>query len=149
MTILLRTATEADVPALARVGSAAFDPATDVIIRAVFPPHLQSGATPEETQIQWLTKRCTRALGNPDASLIVAADGSEIVGTALWIAPHVGGALPYSPPGFPSNMAKEAVIQLRDVFSRSAEAVFGAGGADDAWGKARGPFITLYTSSSV
>lgn len=145
MGIQLRAATRADIAAIARVGSAAFDPATDVIIHHIFPAHLQPGGKLEEdTQIQWLTRRSTAALDNPNAVLMVAEDGVEAVGCSLWIVPHSEETLRPTPV-FPSNMDKDAAVQLRDIISRSAEAVFGDGGSTNAWGKTYDTHLRPYS----
>jgi hypothetical protein len=116
MPIQLRSATKADIVAIARVGSAAFDPATDVILRNIFPTHLQSGGRLEEdTQTQWLIRRNTAALDNPDAVLMVAEDGAEVVGFSLWIAPHCEKGTTKPTPVFPPNMDKEAAVEVRNI----------------------------------
>lgn len=144
MSIALRPSTEADVAAIARVGGAAFDPATDAIVRTLFPAHLQpEGTSVEELQSRWLTRRITAAMGNPDAVLMVAVEGADIVGASLWIAPHVEEDAARPPRVPPPNMNSEAAAEVRNTLGRVAEELFGHGGASNAWGKTLRPHMGI------
>ncbi|KAH8894236.1 putative GNAT family acetyltransferase [Thozetella sp. PMI_491] len=139
MTIELRQAKQTDIAAIVQVGCAAFDPALDAIVRRLFPAHLQPGGQlDEDRQAKWLTRRLAGALDSPDAVLMVAEEGTEIVGAALWVAPHAeddkGDAGAPQPPRVPPpNMDREAAGELRGVLTRSAVAALGDGGSDNAW----------------
>ena len=136
MSVQIRPATTADIAALARVGSESFDPATDVMVRNFFPAHLQpEGRVVETTQIPWLTKRITAALENPDAVVMLAEDGAEIVGFSMWMGPHVEAEMSGPPPAFPPNVNREALKKLRVILSGAAETLYGGSGSSNVWGK--------------
>ncbi|EGR50411.1 uncharacterized protein TRIREDRAFT_58989 [Trichoderma reesei QM6a] len=91
MTIILRKATEQDIPLIAALASKAFHPASDWITRQIFPLHLQPPTVPDgEAALPWRLSRKTASLRGPNTASIVAIDtalNDQIVGFALWDLP--------------------------------------------------------------
>ncbi len=134
------TKTKTDIDTVARVGIAGFDPIRDAVVRNLFP------TLEEDTLLQWLRKQNRAAVDNPNAVLIIPEDGPDVVGWAVWMAPHGKNETSKSIPVILPNMDKEAAAKLRDDISRSEEAVFGDESSINAWGKAH---ITYKHSTPV
>uniref|UniRef100_L7JB90 N-acetyltransferase domain-containing protein n=1 Tax=Pyricularia oryzae (strain P131) TaxID=1143193 RepID=L7JB90_PYRO1 len=102
MPINYSPATAADVTAIARVGSAAFDPATDPMMRRIFPQHLQQPGV--DAQAKWRAWRKTcRLQDDPNSIIMVAVDEEldEVVGYAWWVAPPKPDQEPFVAPKEP------------------------------------------------
>lgn len=144
MAILVRTATEADIPSIAAVSMDAFDPSTDVISRRLFPPHLQT----DDSFSRWTVARKSSRLDMQHALMTVAVenqgDGTEkVLGYAVWMGPSlpqdakVGEAPPPPPPPPPkpkfAGMDLNALAELRQVLMQDEEETFGSQGPGNVW----------------
>ncbi|PTB65258.1 acyl-CoA N-acyltransferase [Trichoderma citrinoviride] len=92
MAIVIRKATEQDIPHIAALAGRAFHPTTDWLTRQIFPLHLQPNNIPDgEAALPWRISRKTAILRSPNTASIVAIDTSapdnQIVGFALWDLP--------------------------------------------------------------
>ncbi|TLD15257.1 hypothetical protein PspLS_10693 [Pyricularia sp. CBS 133598] len=128
MPINYRPATAADVTAIAGVGSAAFDPATDPMMRRVFPLHLQQPGV--DAQLKWRAWRKTcRLQDDPNSVIIVAVDEelNEVVGYAWWVAAPKPGQEPFVPPKEPkfAGVDAEAREEARLAIETAIEFIFG------------------------
>lgn len=150
MVLQLRHATPADVPAIARIGVAAFDPSTDVMMRNLFPAHLQPADDPTGPQYGWRVWRKTAKLDDKDCVIMVVVDDTttgpedNIVGFSLWDGPASGEPEPKKEsvpaskdPGFLAATRAaadpEAGALIHEVVDGGARAVFGERGYRDAW----------------
>lgn len=141
MPIHLRLATAADVPAIARIGSAAFHPSTDRMAAAFFPAHLQRPG--HDAHQAWRAARKSARVGDAGSILMVAVEGSGsenemIVGYSWWTRPgaesNVASVIGASEEGlralgetFPPELDRDAVTNMRKGLLAGEEAVFGAG----------------------
>ncbi|TLS26554.1 hypothetical protein PpBr36_04073 [Pyricularia pennisetigena] len=128
MPINYRPATTADVTAIARVGSAAFDPATDPMMRRVFPPHLQQPGV--DAQVPWRAWRKTcRLQDDPNSVIIVAVDEEldEVVGYAWWVAAPKPDQEPFVPPKEPkfSGVDPQAREEVLLAIESAIDFIFG------------------------
>ena len=155
MSIRTRQATEADIPAIAAVGAAAFTPASDAITRAVYPAHLQpTGELNWDDYIAIRTRRKTAQFANEYTTILVAIsdevfpegedagadtvspDGERIVGFAVWTAPHPFGE-ESKRPELPDFVDKEVMKNLLTNLHEGAKRLFGESEGCDAWCKAK------------
>lgn len=128
MPINYRPATEADVTAIARVGSAAFDPETDPMMRRIFPLHLQQPGV--DAQMKWRAWRKTcRLQDDPNSVIIVAVDEelNEVVGYAWWVAPPKPDREPFIAPKEPkfAGVDPEAREEARFAIESATKSIFG------------------------
>ncbi|OAA76568.1 Acyl-CoA N-acyltransferase [Akanthomyces lecanii RCEF 1005] len=91
MPLQMRVATEADTDAIARLATAAFDPATDAIARNLFPARLQPAVPkPEDPAMAWRRTRKGIKMQTERIILMVVTDdqlGDKIVGFSMWEEP--------------------------------------------------------------
>lgn len=139
MAIQIREAVEADLPAIARVGTAAFHPSTDAISRNIFPPHLQPQEFSDigDAAFPWRLARKSAAMkafhGLKDGSIILlAVDGDEVVGFSWWEAPEGQGGdeelerlKHWAPDPAPAGVDQDAFLELRRVLDQDAKVVIG------------------------
>lgn len=140
MPLTLRDATPQDIPAIARICTAAFHPTTDVITRRLFPPHLKpSNVVDGEAAYSWRAARKSHSMGSERNIMMVAVDddlNGEIVGFALWESPvHPEDPLEAAPayPEPPAALDQVAYAELRSVASADAKKTFGERGTRDVW----------------
>ncbi|KAH6996036.1 acyl-CoA N-acyltransferase [Ilyonectria sp. MPI-CAGE-AT-0026] len=140
MPITLRDATPQDIPAIAKICTAAFHPTTDIITRTLFPPHLKaSDAGDDEAAYSWRAARKSHSMESKRNIMMVAVDGDlngEIVGFALWESPvNPEDPLQTAPayPEPPSTLDQAAYAELRSVASADAKETFGEQGTRDVW----------------
>ncbi|KAL7942711.1 acyl-CoA N-acyltransferase [Trichoderma barbatum] len=138
MTIRVRESTEDDLPAIARIASAAFHPETDAIAARLFPAQL----TREGEAYSWRYAKKTSSLSSPHTVMVVAVDDSlndQVVGFGLWdvysYEPEKAANQPQSaaqqlpPPSFD----QEAYAELRAIVSADHQEMFGERGIKDVW----------------
>ncbi|KAI6303667.1 hypothetical protein MCOR22_007383 [Pyricularia oryzae] len=128
MPINYRPATAADVTAIARVGSAAFDPVTDPMMRRIFPQHLQQPGV--DAQAKWRAWRKTcRLQDDPNSIIMVAVDEEldEVVGYAWWVAPPKPDQEPFVAPKEPkfAGVDPEARGEALVAIESAIEFIFG------------------------
>lgn len=141
MTIRVRESTQDDLPAIARIASAAFHPATDAISARLFPARLQDQeATRDGEAYSWRYVKKTSSLYSPHAVMVVAVDDSlddQVVGFGLWdvysekAANQPSAAQEPPPPSFD----QEAYAELRAIVSADHQEMFGERGIKDVWRK--------------
>ncbi|KAF3063148.1 hypothetical protein CFAM422_010498 [Trichoderma lentiforme] len=144
MTILIRKATEEEVPAIARLAGQAFHPTTDWITRQVFPLHLQPKDIPDgEASQPWRRLKKTVGFSTPNCAFIVAVNTSldkknQIVGYAIWDLPV--GSSEESPvvtpadPELPADVTDFKVYaELKTILEEDHKASFGDRGLKDVW----------------
>lgn len=139
MSIHVREATEADIPAIARISNAAFHPDTDAISRGLFPSHLQPAENQDigEAALPWRLARKSAGFkafrGLRDGSTaMVAVDGEQVVGFSWWEAPEREGAdeelealKHWFPDPPPAGVDQAAFMELRRVVDGDAKVVIG------------------------
>jgi len=141
----LRFATEADIPAIARVHMAAFDVATDAISGNLFPAHLR---TSPDQQIPHHVKRLTASLRDLRSVTMVAEEDGQIVGYSVWIRPLVGEKAPERAREEVDGMDMEAFQHLIEAVSVGTKDLLGEHGSDDIWCKPNDdcfPAVDLWT----
>ncbi|KAL8381985.1 hypothetical protein RB595_005985 [Gaeumannomyces hyphopodioides] len=134
MPIHLRLATAADVPAIARIGTAAFDPSTDALTAALWPEHLRRGADPHP-QEAWRAARKMALLKDENAIVMVAVeqapdDAETVVGFAWWTGPGVpahGGSDEGPGETDPPEMDRDVMAAMRERLVAAEGAIFGEG----------------------
>ncbi|KAL6872757.1 putative GNAT family acetyltransferase [Trichoderma novae-zelandiae] len=157
MAIRIRESTADDLPAIARIASAAFHPATDVIAARLFPAQLQEQETVRDYDVySWRYAKKTSSLSSPHAVMVVAIDDSlpatnQVVGFGLWDVYEYKHEATHStltqtdsekaanqpqstvhelpPPSFD----QEAYAELRAIVSADHQAMFGERGIKDVW----------------
>jgi hypothetical protein len=143
MTIILRKATEQDIPLIAALASKAFHPASDWITRQIFPLHLQPPTVPDgEAALPWRLSRKTASLRGPNTASIVAIDtalNDQIVGFALWDLP-VGEEeteaemVTPAEAELPADVTDlKAYAQLQSILKEDHQATFGDRELKDVW----------------
>ncbi|TFB00393.1 hypothetical protein CCMA1212_007630 [Trichoderma ghanense] len=157
MTIRIRDATVDDLPAIARIASAAFHPATDIIAARLFPTLLQEQESIRDNDIySWRYAKKTASLSSPNAVMVVAIDDAlpvkdQVVGFGLWdvydhkpkpqnatrtqadlekTANQARTAI-YEVP--PPSFDQEAYAELRAIVSADHQEMFGQTGIKDVW----------------
>lgn len=139
MSIQIREATEADLPAIARISSAAFHPSTDAISRHLFPPHLKADSSHDlgDAALPWRLARKSAALKafhglNDGSKAMVAVDGDEVVGFSWWEAPEREGGdeeleamKHWFPDPAPVGVDQQAFMKLRSLLDADAKDVIG------------------------
>ncbi|RGP78320.1 gnat family [Fusarium longipes] len=140
MPIYLTKASEADLPAIARIATSAFHPDTDALSRRLFPPHLQPKDIPDgEAAYDWRLARKASSLASSESHLIVAIDDDKnaqdrIVGFALWDAPLAeGGDSTPSKPIECAALDKEAFEEMKKTVNQDSEDTFGEKGIAGVW----------------
>ncbi|KAL7805065.1 acyl-CoA N-acyltransferase [Trichoderma aethiopicum] len=157
MTIHIREATPDDLPAIARIASAAFHPSTDVIAARLFPAQLQQQESIRDNDVYtWRYAKKTASLSSPDAVMVVAVDDSlpvtdQVVGFGLWDvyeykpkAAHNARADTESEKAAnqprtavqevpPPSFNQEAYAELRAIVSADHQEMFGERGIKDVW----------------
>ncbi|KAL7946731.1 acyl-CoA N-acyltransferase [Trichoderma barbatum] len=140
MTILIRRATEEEIPAIARLAGQIFHPTTDWITRQVFPLHLQPKDIPDgESSLPWRRLRKTACFNTPNCASIVAVDttrNNEIVGFAVWDLPIGTEEPPATPadPELPSDVTDLKVYaELQSILKEDYKASFGDRELKDVW----------------
>ncbi len=148
MTMSIRPATEADVPRIAEISMAAFDPATDAVSRNLLP---DSGAFDDDFRNWSVMRKSARlkaarsvmlvAVEEDAAATTTAAGGpgqeGQVVGYALWFRPLDEGE--QDDQGPPTNrppvagLDPVAVAALREVMANEERESFGDKGATDVW----------------
>ncbi|KAH8880318.1 putative GNAT family acetyltransferase [Thozetella sp. PMI_491] len=149
MPLHLRLAVECDVPAMARVGVAAF--ANDTINLALFPPRLRPADDPGlDERLSFRLARTMERMRKPGAHAVVVVDdslpeGGNIVGFAQWESPTAPGALSGqggntdeelatgSPEQYPRTFDKVAYDELYTRMDEEEARVFGSKGRRNAW----------------
>lgn len=139
MTIRVRESTEDDIPAIARIASAAFHPETDAIAARLFPARLAG----EGEAYSWRYAKKTASLSSTDAIIVVAVDDSlnnQVVGFALWDVygqPQLEKAANQPPSAAqqlpPPSFDQEAYAELRAIVSADHQEMFGERGIKDVW----------------
>lgn len=136
MTIRVRESTEDDVPAIARIASAAFHPETDAIAARLFPARLAG----EGEAYSWRYAKKTASLSSTDAIMVVAVDDSlndQVVGFALWDVYRQSQAANQPPSAAqqlpPPSFDQEAYAELRAIVSADHQEMFGERGIKDVW----------------
>ncbi|TFB05796.1 hypothetical protein CCMA1212_001566 [Trichoderma ghanense] len=144
MTIILRKATEQDIPPIALLASKAFHPTTDWITRQIFPLHLQPKTIPDgDAALPWRLSRKTASLRGPNTASIVAIDtalNDQVVGFALWDLP-VGGDEETEPETvtlaeaeMPADVTDwKAYAQLQSILKADHRDTFGERELKDVW----------------
>jgi hypothetical protein len=159
MTIHIRDATADDLPAIARIASAAFHPATDAIAARLFPTQLQEQDSTRDNDIySWRYAKKTASLSSPDAVMVVAIDDAlplsdQVVGFGLWdvyedkpkpahntytqtdsekAANQPRSTVQEVPP---PSFDQEAYAELRAIVSADHQEMFGERGIKDVWRK--------------
>lgn len=144
MPLSIRAATVADIPRIAAVSMAAFDPATDAISRNLF-----SGANSYDDFRHWSVLRKSARLAVKRSVMVVVVDDQVtdtagvqrglILGYAIWFRPLGQGEEEYQgPPKKPPAIAGldlEAVSVLREAMMKDELESFGDKGAVDVWSK--------------
>ncbi|GKU06815.1 gnat family [Fusarium langsethiae] len=140
MSIYLTEASEADLPAVARIATSAFHPETDSLSRRLFPRHLQPKGIPDgEAAYDWRLVRKASSLASPESRLIVAVDNDNnaedrIVGFALWDAPPAeGGDSGPSKPIECAALDKVAFEEMKKTVNQDAIDTFGEKGIAGVW----------------
>lgn len=140
MTILIRKATEEEIPAIAQLAGQAFHPTTDWITRQVFPLHLQPKDIPDGQASQpWRRLRKTVGFSTPNCATIVAVNTSldnQIVGYAIWDLPAGSEEPPVTPadPELPADVTDFKVYaELKAILEEDHKATFGDRGLKDVW----------------
>ncbi|EJT78398.1 hypothetical protein GGTG_03499 [Gaeumannomyces tritici R3-111a-1] len=138
MPIHLRPATAADVPAIARIGTAAFDPSTDALTAALWPERLRRGSGPHP-QEAWRAARKAARLKDEGSIIMVAVERQQapddeaetVVGFAWWTRP---GDAPAEPPSdeamgetYPPEMDRDAMAAMGETLEAGVKAIFGEG----------------------
>ncbi|KAL6914966.1 hypothetical protein FSST1_012726 [Fusarium sambucinum] len=140
MSIYLTEASEADLPAIARIATSAFHPDTDALSRRLFPRHLQPKDIPDgEAAYDWRLARKASSLSSPESHVIIAVDKDKneedrIVGFALWDAPPAEGD--ESGPSKPIECAaldKAAFEEMKKTVNQDAIDTFGEKGIAGVW----------------
>jgi hypothetical protein len=137
MPVRTRMATEADLPRVAEISSAAFDPSTDAIARNFFPARLQpNGVLEPGFQTPWRYARKITQFNDPETVIMVAvedgAGGEEgIIGYTVWSAPHDGDGPPRPPP--PPTLDLEALKTAMDIINVGAKEILGEKGTKGTW----------------
>lgn len=142
MPLSLRAASVDDIPRIAAVSMAAFDPATDAISRNLF-----SGANSYDGFRQWSVLRKSARLTAQRSVMVVVVDDQVtdtagvqrglVVGYAIWFIPlaHCEEE-DQSPPKKPQAVAgldMAAVSVLREAMMKDELESFGDKGARDVW----------------
>ncbi|KAL6859216.1 acyl-CoA N-acyltransferase [Trichoderma novae-zelandiae] len=144
MTIVVRAATEQDIPPIANLASKAFHPTTDWITRQIFPLHLQPKSLPDgEAAQSWRLSRKTASLRSLHTASIVAVDTAldgQIVGFALWDLPvgdeETGQQQMVTPADaeLPADVTDlKAYAELQTVLKEDLNATFGDRELKDVW----------------
>ncbi|OTA04644.1 hypothetical protein A9Z42_0052540 [Trichoderma parareesei] len=143
MTIILRKATEQDIPLIAALASKAFHPASDWITRQIFPLQLQPPTIPDgEAALPWRLSRKTASLRGPNTASIVAVDtdlNDQVVGFALWDLPVGEEAtepemVTPAEAELPADVTDlKAYAQLQSILKEDHQATFGDRGLKDVW----------------
>ncbi|KAL7787245.1 acyl-CoA N-acyltransferase [Trichoderma afarasin] len=143
MTILIRKATEEEIPAIARLAGQAFHPTTDWITRQVFPLHLQPKDIPDgEASQPWRRLKKTVGFSTPNCAFIVAVNTSldknnQIVGYAIWDLPVGSSEEPSATPADPELPADvtdfKVYAELKTILEEDHKASFGDRGLKDVW----------------
>ncbi len=144
MAITVRPATEADIPGIVAVSTAAFDPATDAITRRLFPASAHIGGSSEGIR-EWSVFRKSARLRIDRSVVMVAADDDHdgdhddgaIVGYSMWFAPQQegeedGGFHPPPKRTF-EGFDRDAATQLRRIMEEDGREIFGEGSTDGVW----------------
>ncbi|KAG8668141.1 hypothetical protein FPOAC1_007513 [Fusarium poae] len=140
MSIYLTEASEADLPAIARIATSAFHPETDALSRRLFPRHLQPNNIPDgEAAYDWRLARKATSLVSSESHVIVAIDNDgnpedRIVGFALWDAPSAEGN--DSSPSKPiecTALDKVAYEEMKKNVNQDAVDTFGEKGIAGVW----------------
>lgn len=124
MTITIRPATDADVPGIAAVSMAAFDPSTDVISRHLFP----SALADNHEFHAWSINRKSARIHTPYTLMMVAVDDSitdavdAVLGYSTWLQPAPPGEEHAPPNAPPAGVDADALAQLRQVMMEDEEA---------------------------
>ncbi|KAL6690855.1 acyl-CoA N-acyltransferase [Trichoderma pleuroticola] len=140
MTIVIRTAAEEEIPAIARLAGQAFHPTTDWITRQVFPLRLQPKDIPDGQASQpWRRLRKTVCFSTPNCAVIIAVNTSlnnQIVGYAIWDLPVGSQEPPVTPadPELPADVTDFKVYaELKVILEEDHKASFGDRGLKDVW----------------
>jgi hypothetical protein len=143
MTIRVRESTQDDLPAIARIATAAFHPNTDAISARIFPDQKkeQEKTTSDDEIYSWRYAKKTASLYSPHAVMVVAVDDSlndRVVGFGLWDvysekATNQPQSSAQQPP--PSSFDQEAFSELRAIVSADHQEMFGERGIKDVWRK--------------
>lgn len=160
MTILIRKASEEEIPAIARLAGQAFHPTTDWITRQVFPLHLQPKDIPDgEASQPWRRLKKTVGFSTPNCAFIVAVNTSldknnQIVGYAIWDLPvgssEESSVITPADPELPADVTDFKVYaELKTILEEDHKASFGDRGLKDVWRSSSPSIITssLYTYS--
>ncbi|KAH8891974.1 putative GNAT family acetyltransferase [Thozetella sp. PMI_491] len=147
MSLQIRHAAAADIPAVARVAAAAFSPSTDAVARNLFPPHLQQeDQSGINGNYAWRICRKSATLSEAGSILLVVVDGSlpeeqAVVGYAIWDVPGdhpapEGPPVPIDPEVAAAAQAAldtTALESLRREVNEGAKALLGDRGYKDAF----------------
>ncbi|PNY29872.1 Uncharacterized protein TCAP_00212 [Tolypocladium capitatum] len=143
MSLRLRSATEADLDAIAAISAAAFHPTTDAVARRLFPPHLQPPGTQDgDAARPWRLARKTGKLhAHRTVMMVVADDALEgaIVGFSVWEAPVRGQEeeqdeeAPHPPEQPCPALDHVALAEMRGIVAADARRRFGERDTKDVW----------------
>ena len=149
MAITLRPATEADIPGIVAVSSAAFDPSTDAITRRLFPSSQQGTVSGIR---EWSIFRKSARLYVGRSVVMVAIDETDgaVVGYSMWFAPQEerevhAAALPPPPPKRDfEGFDREAATELRRIMEDDGREIFGEKSTDGVWSE-----LLLFTQNML
>lgn len=160
MTVTIRPATEADVPRIAEISMAAFDPATDAVSRHLLPNAKDQDGTFGDDFRNWSVMRKSARMKAARSVMLVAVDGDDgdatqqedngqvIVGYALWFRPLAEGEQEEEPAkkhkAPVSGLDPDAAATLRAVMMQEERDTFGDKGARDVWSKQFHHFFCFY-----
>ncbi|OAA71014.1 Acyl-CoA N-acyltransferase [Akanthomyces lecanii RCEF 1005] len=149
MPLSIRPATEADVPRIAEISMAAFDPATDAVSRNLLPAARREDDSLGDDFRNWSVMRKSARLKAARSVMLVAVEdaaaerseqreGQEVVGYALWFRPleegeEEDGQGPAKNKAPVAGLDPDAVAALREVMMKEERASFGDKGARDVW----------------
>jgi hypothetical protein len=139
MAITIRPATEADIPGIVAVSTAAFDPATDAITRRLFPSSQHDTNNSASGIREWSVFRKSARLHVDRSVVMVAIDENEgaVVGYSMWFAPQEEDKEPVALPPPPKRnfegFDREAATELRRIMEEDGREIFGEKSTDGVW----------------
>lgn len=139
MAITIRPATEADIPGIVAVSTAAFDPATDAITRRLFPASPAGSGSSDKGILEWsVFRKSARLHINRSVVMVAVDDDGSIVGYAMWFAPQAeegaeNGSLPPPPKRTFEGFDRDAATQLRRIMEEDGREMFGEKSTDGVW----------------
>jgi hypothetical protein len=143
MPVHLRPATEADLPAIVDVSTAAFPPNVDAIVRRLFPGDLHYSEGVRKARLA--RKGVTFGLKST-VMILAVEDDKTIVGYSIWEVPVPDAEeeeekdkekeeeeKPKPPPMAQQGVDIAALAELRRVLTEDVRESFGERGATDVW----------------